>query len=414
MTDRPPQIFNSRMDEWQQRWCPVPGEPIANNLLFYFCECRATLLSRNRADRRQTAVSSKLFLNSIPLHTMLRNGDGSEDPASVSSTINAAKSILELGHEYAKLGVLLHCLDVNFLLMLYAAVFLVKVKVSNTRFAELVDSDELQSLLLQAIGDCQAAASSDRHAASTCYTLLRALFASWKAMSSAAAANHGSVPMGSRRESQHMSMPPNNMQQYGANDLPRFMTGDNGTAMGASSAMNPDGSPAFSFMSGALGLQGTLAGPGLPPSGPASPAAYPFLHAPFASRSSMSGAGGAAGASAGSGGGGGGGGYFQGGFNGGFASGSGAHGGGSGSGTTTPHAGTANAGASNGGHNATVTASGGTVGGGGTGSASASQHGGSVNLEPLDSFLMDTQFFGAGGLMVSQGADGFFSWPDGM
>jgi hypothetical protein len=31
------QLFNSRMDEWRQRWCPVAGEPIANNLLFYFC-----------------------------------------------------------------------------------------------------------------------------------------------------------------------------------------------------------------------------------------------------------------------------------------------------------------------------------------------------------------------------------------
>lgn len=33
-------LFNSRMDEWRARWCPVPGEPIANNLLFYFCKSR--------------------------------------------------------------------------------------------------------------------------------------------------------------------------------------------------------------------------------------------------------------------------------------------------------------------------------------------------------------------------------------
>ncbi|GAA5913599.1 Zn(II)2Cys6 transcription factor, partial [Sporobolomyces salmoneus] len=157
-------LFNSRMDEWKMRWCPMPGEPIANNLLFYF-------------------YSSKLFLNTIPLHTMLRNGDAADDPDSVSSTISAAKSLLSLGHAYADLSVLRHCPDVNFLLMLYAAVFLVKVRVSNSRFSELVASDELEQLLLTVMRDCQVAAQGDlRHSAMTCLLLTRALGVSWKAL----------------------------------------------------------------------------------------------------------------------------------------------------------------------------------------------------------------------------------------
>ncbi|GAA5871491.1 hypothetical protein JCM1840_002908 [Sporobolomyces johnsonii] len=157
-------LFNSRMDEWKARWCPMPGEPIANNLLFYF-------------------YSSKLFLNTIPLHTMLRNGDAADDPDSVSSTISAAKSLLELGHAYAELSVLRHCPDVNFLLMLYSSVFLVKVRVSNSRFAQLVDSDELSQMLVSLMKDCQVAAHGDpRHAAMTCLLMVRALGASWKAL----------------------------------------------------------------------------------------------------------------------------------------------------------------------------------------------------------------------------------------
>ncbi|GAA5953640.1 hypothetical protein JCM21900_003370 [Sporobolomyces salmonicolor] len=157
-------LFNSRMDEWKARWCPMPGEPIANNLLFYF-------------------YSSKLFLNTIPLHTMLRNGDASDDPDSVSSTISAAKNLLELGHAYAELSVLRHCPDVNFLLMLYSSVFLVKVRVSNSRFAQLIDSDELSQMLLSLMKDCQIAAHGDpRHAAMTCLLMVRALGASWKAL----------------------------------------------------------------------------------------------------------------------------------------------------------------------------------------------------------------------------------------
>lgn len=187
-----PQLFNSRMDEWKARWCPVPGEPIANNLQLYH-------------------HASKLFLNTIPLHTMLRNGDACDDPDSVSSTISSAKSLLSLGHAYAELGVLRHCPDVrfppswsfacasthpfpptshpqvNFLFMLYSTVFLVKVRVSNSRFAQLVDPLELESQLLQLMKDCQEAAQGDpRHAAMTCFVIVRALGASWKALETGA------------------------------------------------------------------------------------------------------------------------------------------------------------------------------------------------------------------------------------
>jgi len=186
------------MDEWKARWCPVPGEPIANNLQLYH-------------------HASKLFLNTIPLHTMLRNGDACDDPDSVSSTISSASSLLSLGHAYAELGVLRHCpdvrpsrvsrllprprvrsdpllvlppsstLQVNFLFMLYSTVFLVKVRVSNSRFAQLVDPNELEGQLLQLMKDCQEAAQGDhRHAAMTCYVIVRALGASWKALETGA------------------------------------------------------------------------------------------------------------------------------------------------------------------------------------------------------------------------------------
>ncbi|BGP41663.1 hypothetical protein JCM10449v2_005654 [Rhodotorula kratochvilovae] len=161
-------LFNSRMDEWKARWCPVAGEPIANNLCFYF-------------------YASKIFLNTIPLHTMLRNGDAADDPDSVSSTISSAKSLLSLGHAYAELSVLRHCPDVNFLLMLYSSVFLVKVRVSNSRFSQLVDPVELEAQLLQLMRDCQDAAHGDaRHAAMTCFVIVHALGASWKALETGA------------------------------------------------------------------------------------------------------------------------------------------------------------------------------------------------------------------------------------
>ncbi|KAH8918335.1 hypothetical protein BT69DRAFT_1338248 [Atractiella rhizophila] len=157
-------LFNSRMDEWKMRW--VPGhstEPISSNLLFYF-------------------YNSKLFLNTFPLQVMLRNVETAEDPDCVAVCIMSAKESLNLAHAYAKLGVLTYTPDVNFLYVLYSAVFLLKVKVSNSRFAQLVDDDELLRLLLQAIDDCQGATVSPHHAAGTIQVMLKALLASWRAM----------------------------------------------------------------------------------------------------------------------------------------------------------------------------------------------------------------------------------------
>lgn len=254
--------------------------------------------------------SSKLFLNTIPLHTMLRSGDVSDDPECVSTCLDAATNLLDLGHEYAKLGVLAHCPDVNFLLMLYAAVFLVKLKVSNTRFAELVNSEDLERLLSQAIQDSHAATFTDRHAAATSHTLLRAVLASWKALV------HGGSGGPSRATSLH--------------------GGEHGMAYGSMEEQHS---------TLGLGLQGTLAGLSQP-SGPNTPAPYPFLHSPFsASRQNP-------------------GGYFQ-----------------------------------------------------GSHSHAPSLNGDSMSaaMEPLDglgNFLSDTGFWG--NILVPQGADGFFSWTEGL
>ncbi|SCZ88690.1 BZ3500_MvSof-1268-A1-R1_Chr10-2g03047 [Microbotryum saponariae] len=325
-------IFNNRMDDWRQRWCPVAGEPIANNLLFYF-------------------FSSKLFLNTIPLHTMLRNGEVADDPECVSTTITAAKSVLDLAHKYAELGVLLHCPDVNFLLILYGAVFLIKVKVSNTRFSQLVDADELQQLLVQAIYDCQAATCSPRHAASTACTMLRALLASFKAMLQAQqnpANSHGMSRQQTNPNEAGGRLPHGGLAADGSSDP----FGANGSSSG------PPGS--------ALGLHGTLAGAPMSPS-----ASYPFMSTPFAQRN-----------------------HDNRSF---FGSGAVATGGsGTMSGTHTPA-----------GHQ-TYGAGGGA---GSAGSAGASNTGFNP-MDPLDSFLNDTNFFSS--VLVSQGADGFFTWPEGL
>lgn len=254
------------------------------------------------------ADSSKLFLNTFPLHTMLRNGDAVDDPECVSTTINSAKAILDLGHKYAELGVLRHCPDVNFLLLLYAAVFLLKVKASNTRFAQLVDSDELQTLMLQSIHDCQAATCSSKHAASTCGTMLRALFASWKAMSS-------------------VGPPVDGGHSRGTSQTEGDFAQEHLRGMAADGSSDP-----FANHANSLGFHGTLAG------APTSPSPYSFLSSPFATMGRPQG-----------------------------------QGSGSLSGTATPSlyaSGTAN------------------------------------------HFLDDTNFFQS--VLVSQGADGFFSWAEGF
>lgn len=240
---------------------------------------------------------------------MLRNGDAVDDPECISTTINSAKAILDLGHKYAELGVLRHCPDVNFLLLLYAAVFLLKVKASNTRFTQLVDSDELHMLMLQSIHDCQAATCSSKHAASTCGTMLRALFASWKAMSSVTAAQA------------------NGGHSRGERQADGDFVGDHLRGMAADGSSDP-----FATHGSSLGLHGTLAG------APTSPSPYSFLSSPFATVGRP-------------------------------------HGQGSGSlsGTATPS------------HYANGTA---------------------------NNFLDDTNFFQS--VLVSQGADGFFSWAEGF
>jgi hypothetical protein len=66
-------LFNSRMDEWKDRWVSKNShEPIANNLLFYF-------------------YNSKLFLNTFPLATMLRNEGGTENPDCVAVCISVSQ-----------------------------------------------------------------------------------------------------------------------------------------------------------------------------------------------------------------------------------------------------------------------------------------------------------------------------------
>jgi hypothetical protein len=263
---------------------------------------------------------------------MLRNGDAVDDPACVSTTINSAKAILDLGHKYAELGVLRHCPDVNFLLLLYAAVFLIKVKASNSRFAQLVDSDELQALLLQSIADCNAATCSHKHAASTCMIMLRALFASWKAMSGGGAPGNGS--------NGSVSRPGHSRRASGAtNDL-------NGNSQHHAMAlqmrgMATDGS-SDPFASG--GIHGTLSG-----AAPDSPGAYSSF-------------------------------YGNGNAN---AFSSTSRGGGFMSGTHTPS------------HYA-------------NGSFSHIN----TTSDSLDLFLNDTHFFNS--VLVSQGADGFFSWSEGL
>lgn len=267
---------------------------------------------------------------------MLRSGDAVDDPECVSTTISAAKAILDLGHKYAELGVLRHCPDVNFLLLLYAAVFLIKVKASNTRFAQLVDSDELQGLMLQSISDCQAATCSSKHAASTCMIMLRALFSSWKAMSAPPLSTSGGGVSFNGTSGQHGG----NLSESDISSV----GGGTGGELSHLRGLATDGTSDPFAHTSALGLQGTLSGL------PTSPTPYTYAASPFHASSRPSGQYGAGGAG----------------------------GGGGGSGTQTPN---------------------------------FYSNGLNYNpQDPLDSFLNDTHFFNS--VLVSQGADGFFSWGE--
>lgn len=264
---------------------------------------------------------------------MLRRGDAVDDPECVSTTINAAKSILDLGHKYAELGVLRHCPDVNFLLLLYGAVFLIKVKASNTRFAQLVDSEELQTLMLQSIQDCQEATCSSKHAASTCMIMLRALYSSWKTMSApptsmggAAGGGIGSIEGGAGGHSRSYSL-------NGGTPGEGSTLGLNFGAGGSEGQTST--SETFTNNSGTSTRQ--------------SPSVYQYKASPFMAPSSRPPS------------------SF------GILQSSIGNGYGGGSGTQTPN--------------------------------------GGVETQ-LDSFLNDTHFFNS--VLVSKGADGFFSWMDGL
>ncbi|GAA99939.1 hypothetical protein E5Q_06642, partial [Mixia osmundae IAM 14324] len=63
-------------------------------------------------------------------------------------------------------------------IVVYAAVFLIKVKVSKSRLV----SDDLHRAVVQTITDCQNATTDARHAAGTAHIMLRVLLASWRAM----------------------------------------------------------------------------------------------------------------------------------------------------------------------------------------------------------------------------------------
>jgi hypothetical protein len=79
--------------------------------------------------------------------------------------------------------------QVNFLFLVYAATFLLKLKASNSRFSQLVTGEEVSSLLLQSIADCQRASTSSKHAAGTAHIVLRVLLASWRAREAGQAAS---------------------------------------------------------------------------------------------------------------------------------------------------------------------------------------------------------------------------------
>lgn len=186
----------------------------------------------------------------------------------------------------------------------FITVFLIKVKASNSRFAQLVDSDELQTLMLQSIADCNAATCSSKHAASTCMIMLRALYSSWKAMSSQPGTNSAAQTGHSRRTS---------------------VAGEDFDSMHMRGMATDGSSDPFS------GMHGTLAAGVVPPS--TSAYGYPGHQNPFAANRSLSG-------------------------------------------THTP---------------------------------SHFGNGAFVPTDSFDSFLNDTHFFDS--VLISRGADGFFSWP---
>lgn len=257
--------------------------------------------------------------------------------------------------------------------MLYSSVFLVKVRVSNSRFAQVVDPDELEQLLLQLMKDCQEAAQGDpRHAAMTCFVILRALGTSWKALETGGGRSRGTSargdedenPLGAAQQQQpHASTSlglSNGPSQQGPLDLRADFSALNSTlASGAggfphvslASAMPPSPAPLFAGHLGAAG----------------NPFSNPFAAASNAPTPNAS--------------------YRPGTI----------------SGVQTP-----SAFVGNGMFEGATPA--GAAAGGGPGANSLGLGGPGANtFEGVDHFLNDSHFFGS--VLVGKGASGFFDWP---
>lgn len=92
-------------------------------------------------------------------------------------------------------------------MLLYAAVFLLKVRVSESRFSQLVAGEELERLIRQAIDDCSSAMISERHATGSVARMFKALLATWRKMNAGGVgpsrhgSSHGHSRPHSRRES---------------------------------------------------------------------------------------------------------------------------------------------------------------------------------------------------------------------
>ena len=118
---------------------------------------------------------------------------GLGDPEWIVETINSARAVIDLTHQFAVLGVLRHCPDVkcvsqrtrsyarSFLYTLYATVLLVKLKLLSPSVGRLIDSDELAGLIHRSISDCQGISHSPRTAPGTLVQCLRVVIASWRA-----------------------------------------------------------------------------------------------------------------------------------------------------------------------------------------------------------------------------------------
>jgi hypothetical protein len=84
------------MDEWLERWQSVSRRDVAFNNIIRF-----------------NYSNSKLLLNTFPLQTMLQNPRAPDNPECVSNTIESAKDIIAIVHQFSVRGVLRYCPDVS-------------------------------------------------------------------------------------------------------------------------------------------------------------------------------------------------------------------------------------------------------------------------------------------------------------